>query len=79
MGKIKFPKAHALTMQDGSIHQYHKSESKYKRKSDSNPKKEGYSKPFNDGSGLKGGNGRKREKCAYFHKGFHPESTCMKK
>jgi hypothetical protein len=68
MGKIKVPKAHALFVQYGSVHQYHKSEYKDKRKSHSNPKKEGYSKLFNDGSGSKGGNGRKWEKCAYFHK-----------
>jgi hypothetical protein len=44
-----------------------------------NTNKERYSKPFIDASGSKGGNGRKGEKCTYFHKGFHPESTCMKK
>jgi hypothetical protein len=79
MGKIKGPKVHALTVQYGSGHQYHKSKYKYKRKSHANPKKEGYSKPFNDASGSKGGKGRKGEKCTYFHKGFHPESTCMQK
>jgi hypothetical protein len=68
MGKIKVPKAHALSVQYGSIHQYHKFEYKYKRKSHSNPKKEGCSKPFNDGYVSKGGNGRKWKKCAYFHK-----------
>jgi hypothetical protein len=39
MGKIKGPKAHALTVQDGSCHQYSKSKEKYKRKAHSNPKK----------------------------------------
>jgi hypothetical protein len=77
MGKIKGPKVHALTMQDGSDHQYHKSKYKYKIKAHANPKKEGYSKPFNDASGSKGGKGRKGEKFTYFHKGFHLESTCM--
>jgi hypothetical protein len=79
MGKIKVPKAHALTVQDDSDHQYHKYKEKDKRKEHANPKKEGYSKPFNDASGPKGGKGRKREKCNYFHKGFHPESACMQK
>jgi hypothetical protein len=66
-------------VQDGRSHQYHKSKDKYKRKSHENPKKEGYSKPFNDASRSKGGKGRKWEKCTYYHKGFHPESACMKK
>jgi hypothetical protein len=77
MGKIKGPKVHALTVQDGSGHQYHKYKDKYKRKAHANPKKEGYSKPFTDASKSKGGKGRKGEKCTYFHKGFHPKSTCM--
>jgi hypothetical protein len=79
MGKIKGPKAHALTVKYGSSHQYHKYKDKDKRKSHANPNKEGYSKPFNDASGSKGGKGRKGEKCTYFHKGFHPESACMQK
>jgi hypothetical protein len=78
MGKIKGPNAHALTMKDGS-HQYQKSKYKYKSKSHANPNKEGYSKPFTDASGSKCGKGRKGEKCTYFHKGFHPESSCMQK
>jgi hypothetical protein len=76
MGKIKGPKAHALTVQYGS-HQHQKSKDKGKRKSHANPKKEGYSKPFTDASGSKGEKGRKGEKCTYCHKGFHPESACM--
>jgi hypothetical protein len=79
MGKIKGPKAHALTMHDGSGHQNQKSKDKDKNKSHANPKKEGYSKSFNDSSGSKGGKGRKGEKCTYFHKGFHLESACMHK
>jgi hypothetical protein len=79
MGKIKVPKVHALTVQDGSGHQYQKSKEKDKRKAHANPNKEGYSKPFNDASGSKGGKGRKGEKCSYCNQGFHPESTCMQK
>jgi hypothetical protein len=79
MGKIKGPKVHALTVQDGSGHQYQKSKDKNKRKAHANLKKEGYSKPFNDSSKSKGGKGRKGEKCTYFHKGFHPKSTCRKR
>jgi hypothetical protein len=78
MGKIKGPKAHELTVQDG-IRQYQKSKDKEKRKSHANPKKEGYSKPFTDASGSKGGKGRKWEKCTYCHKRFHPKYACMKK
>jgi hypothetical protein len=79
MGKIKGPKAHALTVKDGSDHQYQKSKDKDKRKAHENPKKEGYSKPFTNASRSKGGKGRKGDKCTYCHKGFHPESTCMQK
>jgi hypothetical protein len=78
MGKIKGPKVHALTMHD-SIHQYQKYKDKDKRKDHANPKKEGYSKPFTNAFGSKGGKGRKVKICTYFHKGFHPESACMKK
>jgi hypothetical protein len=77
IGKIKGPKAHELTVQDESGHQYHKSKDKEKRKEHANMKKEWYSKPFTDASRSKGGKGRKGEKCAYFHKGFHPKSACM--
>jgi hypothetical protein len=41
--------------------------------------KEGYSKPFTDASGSKGGKGRKGEKCTYYHKGFHPKFASMQK
>jgi hypothetical protein len=74
MGKIKGPKAHELTMKDGS-HQYQKYKYKYKRKAHANPKKERYSKPFTTSFGSKGRKGRKGEKFTYCHKGFHPEST----
>jgi hypothetical protein len=53
MGKIKGPKAHALTVQYGS-HQYQKYKYKDKRKSHAHPKKEGYTKPFTDASRSKG-------------------------
>jgi hypothetical protein len=72
MGKIKGPKAHALTMKYGISHQYQKYKYKDKRKEHENLKKYGYSKPFNDASGSKGGKRRKEDKCTYFHKGFHP-------
>jgi hypothetical protein len=52
---------------------------KTKGKHIKNPNKEGYSNPFNDAFGSKGGKGRKGEKCTYFHKGFHLEYACMKK
>jgi hypothetical protein len=78
MGDIKGTRAHALTVHDRS-HKYHKSKDKYKQKSHAHTKKEGYKKPFTDSSGSKGEKGRKGEKCTYFHKGFHLESSCMKK
>jgi hypothetical protein len=77
MGKIKGPKVHALIVHDGSGHQNKTSKDKDKRKPCENPKKEGYSKPFNDASGSKGGKGRKWDKCTYYHKGFHPEFAFM--
>jgi hypothetical protein len=79
MGKIKGSKAHALDVQDGSSHQNKKSKHKDKWKRRENPKKEGYSKPFNDSSGSKGGKGRKGEKFTYCQRGFHPELACMQK
>jgi hypothetical protein len=78
MGAIKGPRAHALTVHDGS-HKYQKSKDKYKRKSHEHTKKEGYTKPFTDASGSKGEKGRKGEKCIYCHKEFHSESACMQK
>jgi hypothetical protein len=78
MGTIKGPRAHALTVHDGS-HKYRKSKDKDKWKYHAHTKKEEYTKPFTDASGSKGGKGRKGEKCTYYHKGFHSESTCMQK
>jgi hypothetical protein len=78
MGAIKGPRAHALTVHDGS-QKYQKYKYKYKRKAHAHTKKEGYTKPFTDASGSKGEKGRKGEKCTYCHKGFHSESACMPK
>jgi hypothetical protein len=58
MGTIKGPRAHALTMHDGS-HKYQKSKDKYKKKSHAHTKKEGYTKPFTDAFRSKGEKGRK--------------------
>jgi hypothetical protein len=77
MEKIKGPKVHALVVQDGSNQPNKKSKDKEKMKAYENPKKEGYSKPFEDASGSKDGKGRKGEKCTYYHKGFHSEYACM--
>jgi hypothetical protein len=77
MCKIKGPKVHALIVQDGS-QKYQKYKDKDKNKAHAHPKKEGYTKPFIDASGSKGGKGRKGAKCTYCDKGFHLESTCMK-
>jgi hypothetical protein len=77
MGTIKYPRAHALTMHDGS-QKYQKYKDKYKQKSHAHSKKEGYTKPFTDAFESKGEKGRKGEKSSYYHKGFHLESTCLK-
>jgi hypothetical protein len=58
MGAIKGPRAHALTVHDGS-QKYQKSKDKYKHKSHAHMKKEGYTKPFTDAFGSKGEKGRK--------------------
>jgi hypothetical protein len=79
MGVIKNSKVHALVVHDGNNSQNQKSKKKGKGKVHADPKKEGYSKPFNDSSGSKGGKGKKGKKCTYCNRGFHPESTCMKK
>ena len=86
MGKIKPPKAHALVVHDGSHNKNHRSDSnqknqqqKDKGKAHSHPKKEGYTKPFNDSSGSRNEKGKKGDKFTYCHRGFHPESSCMKK
>jgi hypothetical protein len=71
MGKIRGPKAHALTVQYDR-HKYQKYKYKYKRKDHDHLKKEGYTKPFTDASRSKGEKGRKVEKFTYCHKGFHP-------
>jgi hypothetical protein len=76
MGSIKGPRAHGLTVHDGS-HKYQKSKYKDKRKAHAHMKKEGYIKPFIDASGSKGEKGRKGHKCTYCHKGFHSKSTCI--
>jgi hypothetical protein len=71
MGLIKYPKVHALTMDDG-------------KGSFKENMKEGYSKPFNDSSGSKDSSNSKKKKkkgkqCTYCNKLNHEESTCMKK
>eukprot|EP00253_Pinus_taeda_P002130 PITA_02130 len=84
--KIKPPKAHALDVHDSSHNKHHRSDScqknqqqKDKGKAHSHPKKEGYTKPFNDFSGSRNEKGKKGNRCTYCQRGFHPESSCMKK
>jgi hypothetical protein len=57
MGTIKGPRAHAITMHDGS-QKYQKPKDKDKWKAHAHLKKEGYTKPFTDASRSKGENGR---------------------
>lgn len=79
IGKIRGTKAHALSMHDGNHNPNHKYKYKEKGKAHAKPKKEGYTKPFNDSFGSEGEEGKKGEKCFYCHRGFHLESSCMKK
>eukprot|EP00253_Pinus_taeda_P016266 PITA_16266 len=52
---------------------------KEKGKAVSYPKKEGYTKPFNDSSGSRNEKGKKGNRYSYCQRGFHPKSSCMKK
>jgi hypothetical protein len=79
MGIIKGPKAHALVLHDGNNSQNPKSKRKGKEKAHADPKKEGYSKPFNNSSGSKGGKNKQGKKCGYCNRGNHLELACMKK
>jgi hypothetical protein len=78
IGIIKGPKAHAL-VHDGSSSQNLKLKRKDKEKVHAYPKKEGYSKPFNDSSGSKGGKRKQGKNCGYCNRRNYPESAYMKK
>jgi hypothetical protein len=80
MGIIKGSNVHALVVHERSNACNLKTKKKGKGKVHAEPKKEGYSKPFDDSSGSKGGKGKKgKTKCGYCNHGYHPESACMKK
>jgi len=80
MGIIKGPNVHALSFHERNNTSNSNSKKKGKGKAHTEPKKEGYSKPFVDSSSSKGGKGKKgKTKCGYWNHGYHPESTCMKK
>ena len=86
MGKTKPPKVHALAVHDDSHNKNHRYDSNQKNqqqkdngKAHSHPKKEGYTKPFNDSSSSRSEKGKKGNRCTYCQRGFHPESSWMKK
>jgi hypothetical protein len=80
MGIIKGSNAHALVVHESNNTCNPKTKKKGKGKAHAEPKKEGYSKPFDDSSGSKGGKGKKgKTKCGYCNHGYHLESACMKK
>jgi hypothetical protein len=80
MGIIKGPNANALVVHEISSTSNSNSKQESKEKAHADPKKEGYSKPFDDSSGSKGGKGKKgKNKCSYYNNIDHPKSTCMKK
>jgi hypothetical protein len=80
MGIIKEPNENALDMHDINNTSNSKSKQKIKGKLHANPNKEGYSKPFDDSSGYKGGKGKKgKSKCGYCNHDYHLELACMKK
>jgi hypothetical protein len=66
MGIIKGPNVHALAVHESTSTSNSKSKQKGKGKVHAKPKKEGYSKPFDDSSDSKGGKGKKgKTKCGY--------------
>jgi hypothetical protein len=79
MGVIKKSKAHALVAHVCSSSQNQKYKVKGKPKLREKSKKEWYSKPFNDSWRSKSGKQLKGNRCTYRNRGFHLESTCMKK
>jgi hypothetical protein len=80
MGIIKGPNVHALAVHERNNTSSSNSKKKGKGKVHADPKKEGYSTPFDDSSGSKGSKGKKgKNNCGYCNHGYHPESTCMKK
>jgi hypothetical protein len=80
MGIIKGPNAHALAMHESNNTSHSKSKQKGRGKMYAEPKKEGYSKPFDDSLSSKGGKEKKRKtKCGYQNHNYHPKSACMKK
>ncbi|KAH9291034.1 hypothetical protein KI387_044163 [Taxus chinensis] len=81
MGTLKNSKAHALV-----VHASEKNNSKSnqqfkgKAKKDSDPRKEGKPKPLDGSTGSKEKRDKKgNSKCTYCNRGYHPESSCMKK
>ena len=79
MGTLKNSKAHALTVHaKGKANS--KDHQKGKGKKDPDPRKGGHPKPPDGSSGSKERKGTKGQSmCNYCHRGFHPESACMKK
>jgi hypothetical protein len=63
---------------DGSSSQNPKSKRLGKEKVHADPKKEGYSKPFNDSYGFKSGKSKKGKNFGYYNRKNHLESSCMK-
>ena len=72
MGTIKPSKDQALVAGDSKV------DSKSKKKSKNSPKQKGdKAKSQEESSGSKK-NKELMSKCAYYKKGYHPESPCMK-
>jgi hypothetical protein len=79
MGAINSSKALALV-----VHEINKSNLKTKQKGkgkkDLEQRNDSYFKSFDDSSNSKGGKGKQgKTKCGYYNRGYHPESSCMKK
>jgi len=72
MGTIKGSNVHALVVHESSSTLNLKSKQKINGKVHFEHKKEGNSKPYDDSSGSKGGNGNKgKSKCGYCNCDYH--------
>jgi len=77
---IKGSNEDALSMHKINNTSNSKSKKKKKGKVHTEPKKEGYSKPFDGSSGSRGGKGNKgKNKCGYYKHSYHLKFSSMKK
>lgn len=81
MGTLKNSNAHALIVHgSGKNNSKSNQQSKGKGKKELDPRKEGNPKPPDGSTNSKEKKDKKgKSKCSYCNRGYHPESSCMKK